>query len=389
MEPVTQALLGAATAELVAGPRLRGRALGWGAVIGMSPDLDVLLGPLHDGYGEWLYHRGTTHSLWFGPVVGPLIGWLLWRWRDLGQTETLPGWIRLAVVALFTHPLLDGFTPYGTQLFAPFARDRFAWNGVAIVDPLYSLMLAAGVFVAARAATGERRRRAALVLALAASTAYLAIGTFIGQRIERDLRDRFARTGAPVERVRAYPTIFQPWLRSFVVRGADTTWVGLHSWQAWSCPAWRAWPRLDGDPAVAAVAATWEGQLLTWFADGDTVATLHHEPGGVRRVRIDDVRYAWASAEGRGMWGLEARIGADGALLGPPRRRARSGPAADDWTRLTRLLAGRLPDANGIWSRPADCDRATAAGPTPTTLGTHADASSPPVFGRISAGARP
>ena len=79
MEPITQALLGAATAELVAGRALRGRALGWGAIIGMSPDLDVLLGPLRDGYGAWLYHRGTTHSLWFGFVLGPLLGWILWR----------------------------------------------------------------------------------------------------------------------------------------------------------------------------------------------------------------------------------------------------------------------------------------------------------------------
>ena len=72
MEPLSQALLGAATADIVAGRRLGRRALLWGALVGMAPDLDVLAAPLHAGFGEWLYHRGTTHALWFGPVVGPL-----------------------------------------------------------------------------------------------------------------------------------------------------------------------------------------------------------------------------------------------------------------------------------------------------------------------------
>ena len=130
MEPVTQALLGAASAELVAGKSLpRPTALVFGALIGMSPDLDILLGPLNNGYGEWLFHRGTTHSLWFGFAIGPLLGWALWKWRDPeGATPPLrvdqaghyrardpppPGWI-YALWNAVLRPLFSVTASLGT-----------------------------------------------------------------------------------------------------------------------------------------------------------------------------------------------------------------------------------------------------------------------------------
>ncbi len=354
MEPATQALLGAATAELVAGKALRGRALGWGAVIGMSPDLDVLLGPLHDGYGAWLYHRGTTHALWFGFVFGPVLGWLLWRWRDGGDTETLPGWIRLSIIALVTHPLLDGFTPYGTQFFAPFFRDRYAWNGVAIVDPFYSTLLAAGVLCAAWRALAPETRRRGLVTGLSLSSLYLVAGLGVNRWVEQDLRARFAPHASAIERIRAYPTIFQPWLRSFVVRTPEAVFVGLHTWQEAECPVWRRYPTRNDEPLVRALLDTWEGGMIRWMSDGDLIAIDHAEPDGVTRVKIEDVRYAWASEMGRGMWAVEARFDAKGDLIGRPWRSERTQPSPDDFARLLPLLLGRLPDGSD-WQRPDDC----------------------------------
>lgn len=360
MEPFTQALLGAATGELVAGRALRGRALGWGAAIGMSPDLDVLLGGLHDGYGEWLYHRGTTHSLWFGFVAGPLLGWILWRWRDGGHEASLPGWIRLAIIALVTHPLLDGFTPYGTQFFAPFVRDRFAWNGVAIVDPFYSVVLAAGVLCAARRSWPQSRRLRALVVCFTLSTSYLLAGLVVNRWVENDLRRTLAGAvqsegGGTIERVRAYPTIFQPWLRSFVVRTPDTLFVGLHSWMEAGCPAWQAHRRPTPTPEIRAVTSSWQGELLEWFADGDTATFVSDMPDGLIHVRIEDVRYSWASPNARGMWGLEARVAASGEIVGDIHRIDRISASSSDLARIGRLLKGQLPESEEGWRRPSNC----------------------------------
>lgn len=374
MEPVTQALLGAATAEWVAGKSLgRGRALGWGAIIGMFPDLDVLLGPLRDGYGEWLYHRGTTHSLWFGFAAGPILGALLWKWRDPEAKTPLQSWIALAIVALVTHPILDGFTPYGTQFFAPFSRARFAWNGVAIVDPAYSLMLGFGVFAVASAWFRPTNRRRILGAALVFSSAYLLIGVGLHSAITRDIEHMLKQEYPQlrIERVRAYPTIFQPWLRSFVARTDQGLYTGLHSWQQWDCPSWQIHPAATDSPEAQDLLRSWEGELLLWFADGDLGAFTQAAPpnSNVRTVRLEDLRYGWASAQARGMWGIEARF-ESGQRIGPITRIARPEPTPGDLGRILRLLRGRLPEASASatssplsegWHRPKHCSPSSAS----------------------------
>jgi inner membrane protein len=358
MEPMTQALLGAATAELVAGRRLGRRALGWGAIVGMLPDLDVLLAPLHNGYGEWLYHRGTTHSLWFGFVAGPLLGWLLWRWRDRAQETPLAAWIALSIVALVTHPILDGFTPYGTQFFAPFSRARFAWNGVAIVDPFYTVLLAAGVIAAASRTLREERRRAMLVLSLLLTTGYLLIGLGLNRWVLDDLRIALRDETTEITRIRAYPTIFQPWLRSFVAHTEKEMIVGLHTVMDPGCPSWRTHVRPIETGEIEAVLDSWQGRLLEWFADGDIGIFVTPSRAGTR-VRIEDLRYSWSNSKARCMWGIQAQVGDDSNVLGSIDRFDRPPLAPGDLDRFAGMFMGRLPGRVEGWQRPSNCQDPT------------------------------
>jgi len=355
VEPITQGLLGAATGHLVAGRQVGRRALLFGALVAMSPDLDVVLAPLHSGFGEWLYHRGTTHSLWFGFVVGPGLGWLLWRWQDPDRETDCRAWIGLAVVALVTHPILDGFTPYGTQFFAPFSRVRFAWNGVAIVDPIYSGLLGAGVWFAASNSRPVDRGRAGILLGLALSCLYLYAGLAANHWTVKDLRSVFEREPGSIARVRAYPTIAQPWLRHFVVHIEDRRYVGFHSLLTPGCPAWRVHQIPASDPRIESVLQSWQGQLLDWFADGDIGIEERSVPSGTV-IRIEDLRYAWSDSRARGMWGIEARFDARGELQGPIRRFARRNPAERDLTHLWQAILGRLPGPAEGWTQPSACD---------------------------------
>lgn len=47
-------------------------------------------------------------------------------------------WYKLFFWAIFTHPLLDCLTVYGTQLFAPFTNYRVALNNISVADPSYT-----------------------------------------------------------------------------------------------------------------------------------------------------------------------------------------------------------------------------------------------------------
>ena len=177
MDPLTQGALGATVGQAFYGRTLGRQALVWGAVVGMAPDLDIIVNATSP-MAEWLWHRGPTHALWFGPVVGPLVGWLLWRWKG----GSLRDWVGLSVLALFTHPLLDVFTTYGTQLFSPFSRHRFALDSVAIIDPAYTLLLVAGIAVGLWRGLATRAARMAAWTALGLTTGYLLLGVGVNAR---------------------------------------------------------------------------------------------------------------------------------------------------------------------------------------------------------------
>lgn len=313
MDPLTQGLLGASFGQALYGRALGRRALVWGAVVGMSPDLDVVMnatGPM----AEWIWHRGPTHSLWFGPVVGPLVGWLLWRWKG----ERRRDWIGLAVVSLFTHPLLDVFTTYGTQLLAPFSRQRFALDAVAIIDPAYSLVLAAGLLIGAGRGPSTTAAKVAAWTALALTTAYLVLGLEVNRRAERVAAAQLRDEGVTGASVAAYPTLLQLPLRRVVARAGAEVRVGWLSLLAPRPIEWERFSESEG-PFVDAARGTPEGRVLEWFAMGQTAARLEKtEDGAV--VEIDDLRYGLPGRPRDGLWGIRVRLDRKARPRGPGER---------------------------------------------------------------------
>jgi inner membrane protein len=318
MDPLTQGLLGASFGQALYGRALGRRALVWGALVGMAPDLDVLASPASP-MAEWLWHRGPTHALVFGPAMGPAIAWLLWR-RKGGR---LRDWVGLCVVALMTHPLLDAFTTYGTQLLWPFSRHRVAFDAVAIVDPVYSLALAVALVLGRRWGVETTLARRAAWTALALSSAYVALGLAVNARAEALARSQLAAEGVSEARVAAYPTLFQLPHRRLVARSGAEVRVG---WVSTLVPRPIAWERFAAarGPLVEAARTTHEVQLLEWFAMGE--ATPRLEEGGAV-VEFDDLRYGVPGRPRDGLWGVRVRLDAAARPLGPGERFDRTLPA--------------------------------------------------------------
>jgi len=346
MDTPTQALLGATLGQAFFGRKLGSRAAIGGAVAGALPDLDILAVGLMGPWAEFLYHRGPTHALWFGPVVGAALGYGVWRAyasafrrkaraeaagagagggepeaparMHPGSPEALRPWVGLFVLALITHPLLDLFTSYGTQLFSPFWNRRFAIHAIAILDPFYSFLLAAGL--AAGLVRGARSRfasRAALV-AVALSTAYVLYGGWLGARAESEVRRQLAREGIYDTRVRCYPTLFQVYLRRVVARTPDEVRVGLLSMWAPSRVRWERFPVSEG-PLVDRVRDTEHGRMFEWFALGETLPRVAMRDG-VAVVEITDLRYGFPRGASTGIWGIRAVFDPEGRQVGEVRR---------------------------------------------------------------------
>jgi inner membrane protein len=334
VDPLTQGLLGASCGQALYGRALGRRAVVWGAAIGMTPDLDIVMnatGPM----GEWLWHRGFTHALWFGPVIGPALGWLLWRWKG----GRLRDWVGLAVVALFTHPFLDVFTSYGTQLLAPFSRQRFACDAVGIIDPAYSLMLGAAIAVGLWRGGDSKTARLAAWAGLGLSTAYLFLGLEVNRRAEDIARTQLRAEGIREARVNAYPTLLQLPLRRVVARVGHEVRVG---WLTVLGPEPINWARFEDaqGPFVDAARETWEAQVLEWFAMGQTSARLEATADGAM-VEIDDLRYGLPGSPRDGLWGARVRLDHAGRPRGPGERLNRP-PSAPPGELLQQLWRGAL-----------------------------------------------
>ncbi|KEQ16008.1 hypothetical protein GZ77_05920 [Endozoicomonas montiporae] len=117
MDSITQAALGATIAGAIAGRRCSGKVLLAGAVLGTLPDLDVVIN-YGDDISNMIKHRGFSHSLLTLFPFSLLLAWLIHRFKPLPDWSFKRLWLLIATV-LITHPLLDYFTSYGTQLTWP------------------------------------------------------------------------------------------------------------------------------------------------------------------------------------------------------------------------------------------------------------------------------
>lgn len=228
MDTVTQISLGAAVGEAVLGKKVGNKAVLWGAVGGLFPDLDVLASPFLSDVQRLTFHRGFSHSLLFAVLVAPLLGWCLARlhrraaasWRD---------WSWLMFWAVMTHPLLDAFTNYGTQLFQPFSNVRVAFNTIFIVDPFYTLPLLVSVLVVLFLRRSSDKRRIVNYLGLGLSSLYLAFTAVNKLHINAVFTSALEAEDIPYQRYFTNPTPFNNLLWRGVAETDEGFWEGLYS----------------------------------------------------------------------------------------------------------------------------------------------------------------
>lgn len=189
MDSVTQALLGAAVGELCLGKKVGNKAVLWGAIAGTIPDLDVFVARSFDVVRELEIHRGFSHSLVFSLLLAPILGWLVYKYQKKKQAG-FTDWTKLFFWCLFTHPLLDVFTTWGTQLLWPLEY-RFALQSIFVIDPVYSLPLMVAVTMVLFFPKSSKKRSKINKVALIFSTSYLLLTLvnkqMIGNRFKKVL----------------------------------------------------------------------------------------------------------------------------------------------------------------------------------------------------------
>lgn len=303
MDSLTQIVLGAAVGEVVLGRKVGNKAILWGAIAGTIPDLDVLSRSLFDPLRANEIHRGITHSIFFSLVCAPLFArWKKWHQRsflsvfvllvflvfiqgaDTVSDQVMLGigalattglilwkvrttddasvwdWTKLFWWTLFTHPLLDIHTSWGTQLFWPLPT-RLAFNNIFVVDPLYTVPFLICVAIAMFHARHDPRRRRFNQLGIMLSTSYLALTLVLKFVAYREIEGSLERQHIRYHSFSTRPTPFNAILWTANVDAGDRYYIGYHS-------------LLDKKPEVDLLPVPVRNGLLGKWAENDKVQRL-------------------------------------------------------------------------------------------------------------------
>jgi inner membrane protein len=161
LEPLTHFLTGACISRAAGLNRKTLLATTTCVLAAEAADLDVLWyfkSPI-DGFA---HHRGITHAFVGAPLVAAFVVgfmYLLWLWKRRRRPEPAgaakrpvlpktPRWGLLygfALIAAFSHILLDFTNNYGVRPFEPFSYRWYSWDIVFIFEPLLYVFFLAGL----------------------------------------------------------------------------------------------------------------------------------------------------------------------------------------------------------------------------------------------------
>lgn len=326
MDSLSQIVLGAAVGEIVLGKKIGNRAMLWGAVAGTIPDLDVISNLWLDEVDGLAAHRGFSHSVTFSvlgaigfghlihkmyesphhrtiaiavrsilfiAVIGGLLysgfsgdsllypsiaalavavaGFAFIRRRYYTHPIELPNankgdWMVFFFWGLFTHPILDCFTVYGTQLFSPFTKWRVAWSTISVADPMYTVPFLICLIIASFYAKESRRRRVINYIGLGLSCGYLLFTIVNKQVVTHIFKTSLAEQGYTYNEMMATPTILNNVLWYGIAKSDDTVIFGKYSYFD-SDRDITFYEEPIGEHLIADIKRTREIGTLTWFSD--------------------------------------------------------------------------------------------------------------------------
>jgi inner membrane protein len=178
--------------------------------------------------------KGLNFSVLFSVIlVWLFLGFLFWKrylQPELQEVKaTRRDWFWLFWISIFTHPILDSFTAYGTQLFAPFSDYRVALNNISIVDPFYTIPLLFCVAAAAFVAREKKKRYILNWMGISLSSIYMIFTLYHKWEMDRIFSKSLSDNKIEYTRFMTSPTILNNFLWQGVAEGDSVFYHGYYS----------------------------------------------------------------------------------------------------------------------------------------------------------------
>jgi len=131
--------------------------------------------------------------------------------------------------AIFTHPLLDSCTTFGTQLFLPFSDYRVGFNNIAVADLFYTIPFLACMVGARMYLKNTNWRKILLWAGLGISSAYLLWTVYNKHQVNQVFEKSLHAQGIEYDRYMTSPVLFTNFLWSGTAEAKDTFYQALYS----------------------------------------------------------------------------------------------------------------------------------------------------------------
>lgn len=209
------------------------------------------------------------------------------RPKESRENPSIKEWTWLFFWAIFTHPLLDSCTSYGTQLFQPFWDYRVAFNNISVADPIYTIPFLLCLILASFFTRGRKVRKVINYLGIGISSLYLLFTFYNKFKVENIFEASLKAQNIQYERFTITPSIFNNVLWQGVAEGDTAYYHGMYS-------------LLDKEPRIAQFVTIpknhdWiaeydnerDIQVLKWFSNG-YYSILKRRDG---QLQLNDLRF--------------------------------------------------------------------------------------------------
>jgi inner membrane protein len=236
---------------------------------------------------------GTTGRYISLPILLGIGGYLAYRlWKnytvkDLDDvSHDFKLWYKLFFWAIITHPILDCFTTYGTQLFAPFSNYRVSFNNISVADPVYTLPFIICLLTASFLPRLHPRRNLINWIGIAVSSFYMMFTIANKFWVNHILEETLQEQDIAYTRYMTNPTILNNVLWTGTVETDSMYYQGQYSlFDKEKRFKLRAIPKnmdlIEGHDHDETV------ETLKWFAN-NYVSIIRRSDG---RLQINDMRY--------------------------------------------------------------------------------------------------
>lgn len=252
-----------------------------GAAVGIN-----LIPKSLNGHLSWVA-LATTLSL------GVWLAWRLWTdyWRREQEEVHLPylTWVSLFFWSVFTHPILDCFTSWGTQIFQPFSDVRVQWCTVSVVDPVATLPFGLCLLVAARFSRKNQRRAIWNWLGLGWFCGYICLySVWHKTTVNRSLEQSLQTQGIAYSRYYTNPTILNNMVWTGLAEGDTAYYFAQYGFND-RVPGFHKFSTLPKRHHLLDVVPpdSRAGYFLRWFSDG----YFNVQPYRGDTLQVNDLRF--------------------------------------------------------------------------------------------------